>query len=74
MDARNVRARRTAVITDFSLIRSWDFFLKRRKPFARFLVPAGIHYASIGWGRNAAKGPCGERPEATQDLVIFFFI
>jgi hypothetical protein len=74
MDARNIRARRTAVITDFSLTRSWDFFLERRKPFARFLVPAGIHYASIGCGRNAAKGPCGERPEATQDLVIFFFI
>jgi hypothetical protein len=63
MDARNIRARRTAVITDFSLTRSWDFFLERRKPFARFLVPAGIHYASIGSGRNAAKGPAANGPK-----------
>jgi hypothetical protein len=32
MDARNIRARRTAVITDFSLTRSWDFFLEIGSP------------------------------------------
>ena len=69
MDARNIRARRTAVITDFSLTRSWDFFLERRKPFARFLVPAGIHYASIGSGRNAAKGPAANGPTAGIEVI-----
>jgi hypothetical protein len=71
MDARNIRARRTAVITDFSLTRSWDFFLERRKPFARFLVPAGIHYASIGSGRNAAKGPAANGPSKIRLEDIF---
>src|SRR4051794_26083261 len=36
--------------------------LGKRKPFARFLVPAGIHYASTGSGRNAAKGPAANGP------------
>src|SRR3954469_22135250 len=53
MDARNLRARRTAVITDFLPATFLGLLLKNRKPFARFLVPAGIHYASIASGRNA---------------------
>jgi len=48
MDARNIRARRTAVITDFSLPRSWDFFLERRKPLARFLVPQEYIMPALG--------------------------
>jgi hypothetical protein len=36
MDARNIRARRTAVITDLLPDTFLGLLLERRKPFARF--------------------------------------
>jgi hypothetical protein len=63
LDARNIRARRTAVITDFLPDTFLGLLLGKAEALCGFLVPAGIHYASIGSGRNAANGPAANGPK-----------
>jgi hypothetical protein len=69
MDARNIRARRTAVITDFLPDTFLGLLLGKAEALCAVLVPAGIHYASIGSGRNAAKGPAANGPTAGIEVI-----
>jgi hypothetical protein len=64
MDARNIRARRTAVITDLLPDTFLGLLLEKAEALCAVLAPAGIHYASIGSRRNAAKGPAANGPTA----------
>src|SRR4051812_25882341 len=63
MDARNSRARRTAVITDFLPDASLGLLLVKPEAPCAVLSPRRNTLCQHWVRRQCGQGPCGERPE-----------